>query len=393
MKEDRDPNRVEVKIGNKVFCGWKSVVISMSVEQVARAFAMEVTTDFPGNVDFRGFQTGDLCEVRIGDELVCTGYIESTPVSYDGKKVSVQIQGKSKTIDLVQCCPPSSAYPAPSSEDADLWGGVKGKSVRAVNSTPSPSVPNSWKNLPVAQIIAELASPYGIKVSAPSLGNRVATHTVNPGETVLKSIDRLISKENLILTDDAGGNLVIMEVASSGEPVATLKAGENILFGTAKFDASKRFSQYVVLGQHKGTDDDNGKSSAEDKGMAVDAGVSRYRLTVIKDSGQSSTSISRRRAEFEAKYRAAQFFGVEYAVLGWRDPSGRLWALNSVVCVDDEVLRIRGNCNVAGVEFRLDSSGMTSKLTLLPENGVKAWSSVSDEKQTETASDLWAGVK
>ena len=66
--------------------------------------------------------------------------------------------------------------------------------------------------------------------------------TVSPGETVIKSINRLIDKENLTVTDDADGSLVIMEPTWSGYLAATLKTGENILSGSARFDRSKSFS-------------------------------------------------------------------------------------------------------------------------------------------------------
>ena len=391
-----DDNRVEVRIGGKVFAGWKSVVISMSVEQVARAFAMEVTTDFPSNVDFRTLQSGDLCEVFIGEDRVCTGYIEATPVSYDGKKVRVQIQGKSKTIDLVQCCPPSAAYPAPSSGSSNLWADVKGKDGTAKRRevTPSGGTANSWKDIPVAKIIAELCAPYGIQVYAPTLGSKIATHTVNPGETVIKSINRLIDKENLIVTDDADGNLVIMVPTESGDSVARLKTGENILSGSARFDASKQFSHYVVLGQHSGSDTDFGASSAEDRGEARDSNVHRYRLLVLKDSGQSSTATCLDRANFEQRYRGARIRSIDLIVQGWRNDSGDIWGLNSCCDVLDEVVHMYGKFIVASVEFRLDSSGSKSKLTLIPSGGLlSSERGRNKERQTDASTNLWSDIK
>ena len=71
---------------------------------------------------------------------------------------------------------------------------------------------------------------------------QIAMRTVSPGETVTKSINRLIVKENLTVTDDADGSLVIMEPTWSGYLAATLKTGENILSGSARFDRSKSFS-------------------------------------------------------------------------------------------------------------------------------------------------------
>ena len=86
-------NKVEVRIGGRRFGGWKSVRIETGIEQLSRAFALEVTEKFPGSTDFGFFRNGDLVQVYIGDDLVCTGWISSTPIQYDGKSVKVQIQG------------------------------------------------------------------------------------------------------------------------------------------------------------------------------------------------------------------------------------------------------------------------------------------------------------
>ena len=84
--------------------------------------------------------------------------------------------------------------------------------------------------------------------------------TVSPGETVIKSINRLIDKENLTMTDDADGSLVIMEPTWSGYLAATLKTGENILSGSARFDRSKSFS-------HRGTKENGSKQSETNRGF------------------------------------------------------------------------------------------------------------------------------
>ena len=61
-------NQVEIRVGGKRYGGWKSVLITSSIEQVARAFALEVTENFPGNTDFTALQTGELVQVYIGED-------------------------------------------------------------------------------------------------------------------------------------------------------------------------------------------------------------------------------------------------------------------------------------------------------------------------------------
>ncbi len=384
-------NEVEIRVGGKRYGGWKSVLITSSIDQVARAFALEVTENFPGNTDFKALQTGELVQVFIGEDLVCTGYITSTPISYDGKTITVQVQGKSRTVDLVDCCPPSAAYAAPTAS-SNLWSEVKGKSGKAQASPSTAAKPQTtWKNLPAGRIIEELAKPYGITLTISGESNEVKTHTVNPGETVFESIKRLITKDNLVLTDDEAGNLVLVEPGSAGQATDALELGGNILKASAKFDASARFSRYVALGQHAGTDEDFGRTAAEDKGVAADPEVKRFRLKVLKDSGQASLKTAGERVQFEANFQAAKFRAATYTVQGWRQSDGSLWRPNTTVLVRDQKLFPSGGTMlVVQVKLQLSSAGMTAELGLMPPAGYRRDAAKSDTKQS---SSTWASVK
>lgn len=384
-------NQVEIRVGGKRYGGWKSVLITSSIEQVARAFALEVTENFPGNTAFTALQTGELVQVYIGEDLVCTGYITSTPIRYDGKTITVQVQGKSRTVDLVDCCPPSAAY-APPAASANLWSEVKGKSGKAQASPSTAAKPQtSWKNLPAGRIIEELAKPYGITLTISAESNEVKTHTVNPGETVFDSIKRLITKDNLVLTDDEAGNLVLVEPGGAGQATDALELGGNILKASARFDASARFSHYVALGQHAGTDEDFGRTAAEDKGIAVDPEVKRFRLKVLKDSGQASLKTVGDRAQFEANFQAARFRAVTYTVQGWRQSDGSLWRPNIKVIVRDQTLFPGGlEMLVVQTKLQLSSAGMTAELGLMPPDGYRRDAAKTDTKQT---SSTWTNVK
>nr|DAM24415.1 MAG TPA: 43 kDa tail protein [Caudoviricetes sp.] len=382
-------NLVEIRVGGKRYGGWKSVLITSSIEQVARAFALEVTESFPGNTDFRSLQTGELVQVFIGSDLVCTGYITSTPISYDGKSVNVQVQGKSRTVDLVDCCPPSAAYKAAS--ESTTWTEVKGKSGKKTTTSTGSKPQTSWKNLPAGRIIEELAKPYGITLTASSYGREIKTHTVSPGETVFESIKRLITKDNLVLTDDENGNLVLTEPGLSGVATDRLVLGSNILQAKADFNAATRFSTYVTLGQHSGTDTDFGRTASEDKGVATDAEVSRFRLKVLKDSGQGSNVSALDRAQFEARYQAARFQAGTYTVQGWRQSDGSLWKPNIKVVINDPVTaRFNQEMLIVGARLRLSAAGMTSELDVMPPEGYKRDGAKTDTKQETTP---WQNVK
>ena len=382
-------NTVSVLVNGQRFSGWKSVHIEMSLDQIARAFSLEVTRTFPNKSDYKVLQSGGLVQVLIGDDLVCTGYITATPVKYAGKTITVNVQGKSKTVDLVDCCPPSAAVETASSEG---WAGIKGKSGNEVK---APAAASMWKNIPTSEIIAALAKPYGIAVRDDAgIATKPANHTINPGETVVESINRLITKDNIILTDDENGNLVIAQPGSGGTCSDALVLGQNVLSGEAKFDFSKRYSDYVVLGQHKQSDSDNAKTAASDKGTAQDEDV-RYRLKVIKDKGQSSSGFCLNRADFEMRYAKAQSEKVTYKVQGWRQSSGIIWPLNGKVRIFDSILRRTDfSLVITKVVLDLNAQGMVTTLDCCDEAGI-----TKDDKVKETTGDKkdsaqsWSGVK
>ena len=130
MAETVDINKVRILVDGECYDGWKSARIELSMDQICRAFVLSVTDDFPGNQRFSRLEPGQKVELYIGNDKVCTGYITSTPIKYDAKMVDVQVQGKSRTVDLVDCCSPWAAIAASggtgSSSAKGSWEGVKG---------------------------------------------------------------------------------------------------------------------------------------------------------------------------------------------------------------------------------------------------------------------------
>lgn len=78
------------------------------------------------------------------------------------------------------------------------------------------------------QIISDLCAPYGIRVicEIKDFNSKIVNFTVNPGEKVVDSINRLLTKDNLIVTDNEFGDLVISEVGSNGNSSDSLTVGK-----------------------------------------------------------------------------------------------------------------------------------------------------------------------
>ncbi|MFW0827811.1 phage baseplate assembly protein, partial [Cronobacter dublinensis] len=91
-------NTVFLRVNGREWGGWTSVRISAGVDRAARDFNVEITRQWPGATESTPqIKNGDAVEVRIGDDLVLTGWIEATPVRYDARSLSMAIVGRSKT--------------------------------------------------------------------------------------------------------------------------------------------------------------------------------------------------------------------------------------------------------------------------------------------------------
>lgn len=330
-----DPqDSVTLTVGTLDYGGWKSIEITAGFEQQARSFSLGITWQWPGQTRDVPIRAGDRCEVRIGADRVLTGWVSSTPISYDGKTTRLTVKGESLTIDLVECA--------------------------AINQ------PGQWRQQNLLQIAQALAAPYGVKVrSELGLLKPVAHHCIQPGETVFKSIDRLLVLLLAYSTDDAEGNLVLSAPGSGGEACDALEVGRNVLSASASLSHNQRYSEYRVCGQRKATDDEPASKASQVQARVYDPQV-RKRVLWVNESRQLSEEAAQTRALWESRSRAAQTWAVTYKVQGWRQSNGALWRHNTAVWVYDPVLGLERQMLIAKVTYSLSEQGTVTTLEVAP---------------------------
>src|SRR6202000_2851446 len=87
-----EKNLVTIVVNGTKYGGWKSARIEAGIERQARSFDLEVTHKVPGaQVVQTRIKQGDLAEVYIGPDLICTGYVDAVPIRYDSKGISVGV--------------------------------------------------------------------------------------------------------------------------------------------------------------------------------------------------------------------------------------------------------------------------------------------------------------
>jgi len=404
-------NRVTLEVGSTRYGGWKSVRITPGIERQARDFDLEVTDRWPGQTDIpRRVQPGDPCRVWIGPDLVLTGYVDATPIRFDGHSVSVSVRGRSKTADLVDCSPFQAGVEI--GEQKQDWKDVVPLKAPATKPQPRPAkTAAQWRNVKMEAIAAALAAPYGVRVLAETdTGRVIPEHQVQVGESVFESIDRMMRQRHVLSTDNEFGDLVFIDVGSdTADTPLKVGSGGNVREGETELDYKGVFSEYVVLGQRKGNDADFGAAVAEEDGedtdyepetvlgekaTATDARAKRRRLLVIKQGGMADEGTVQDRAEYERAYRAAKALQTTYTVQGWRQESGALWKPNMLVRVHDAIIGFDTEMVIASLSWILDEQGMRTQITVGPPDGyrTKAGKLKKSKRQAGGGPD-WSDVK
>lgn len=328
---------VEIKVDGKVFGGWLSSRISFGLEQIANSFELSVTDRWVGQDNPYPIRVGSPCQVLADGETVITGYVDDNNPSYDANSYSISIAGRDKTGDLVDCS--------------------------AIHKT------GQWANVSLDKMLRDLCAPFGIKVliDAP-LGDKFRTFSIQEGETAYECIDRACRMRAVMPVSDGLGNLLIVR-AKNGAPLAALIQGVNIIGASGEFSMRERFSQYLIKGQDRGSDDNANtpESHTQISASANDDYIKRYRPMIVLAEDKGVHSTFKQRAEWERNVRRGRSARATVRVNGWRNLSGDLWRANSLVKVNSPYL---GGADVrllivGGTYILDDQQGMVTELSLV----------------------------
>jgi prophage tail gpP-like protein len=331
-------NNIVLKIRENTYEGWTSIRVEKSLLNLAGSFSFAGTDIFPGEPRKWNFSMGDSCVIEIDDQVVMTGYIEDIDITYSENSHNIQISGRSKTADLIDCS----------------W-------IEDVN---------EWKQQNIGTIIAALCEPFDIEIvienSAFSGAVTVLdTFKANEGDIVFDLISKLCKSVAILPIDNGDGKLTLTQ---AGTKLASdsLVLGDNIKTGTLRQSNKDRFSTYVVKGQDS---DDPFKelfSIANPVGTAFDTVVVRNRPMVILLETKGDAGKCQKRAEWERNIRAGNSRFIQYTVQGWTQKNGDVWPLNYLVQTKDDFLGSNTTLLIANLAISLEEgSGSLTEISLI----------------------------
>lgn len=325
---------VQLIVNGSAYGGWKAVRVTRTIEALANSFDMDVSDRWSGQEEDWPILEEDECRVDLDGETVITGYVDRPRLAISAQSRALGYAGRDRAGALEDC-----------SAVLDRW---------------------EFRDSNVYEIARAVAHPFGVAVWVQAglvLPPRIRKLAVSPGDTAGSVIEKAAKMSGVLVVSDGAGGIVITQAgATRAEP---LVQGQNILSASVEYDASTRFRRYVVATQIPGTDNTSADSTRI-RAEAIDEGVRRTeRVTMVLPDTGISTEYARRRADWEARSRAARAEAVSVTVPGWQQTDGTLWPVNAHTFVQAPAIRVNGDMLIATAEHVIDGGGPATTFRLL----------------------------
>lgn len=315
--------------GGQVFTAWEAVNLRASVKDAARSF--RVTAAARGGLAALGalFPTGTPVDVLAGGDLVCRGYVDERRAALSHDVGMVQISGRSKSQDVIDC---SAEHPT-----------------------------GRFENM-TALDIARALDQFGVGFSSNETLTPHPVVQLTPGETVFGLLSRLVNLDGVVMSGLPDGSVEFWKATSPRKHAGGLIEGQTIEYGEGVQSSKNRHSKHKVRGQRA-----HGTAAAdlEVEASADDDAVERYRplITVMQDDVDHGRAVKRARRNRDRA--AGRSLTASIRVPRWRDANGTLWSPGWLIWTESPFLGICQDMLIEAVDFNQSGSeGAGTEATL-----------------------------
>jgi prophage tail gpP-like protein len=333
-------------VGGFTWTGWEEIRVTAGVERVPRGFELVVTEKFPGQAAQIDVQPGQPCVIKLGADIVVTGYIDRYAASIGPDGHAVHIQGRSKAGDIVDCA-------------------------AGILDNTGKNIAGQIMSQPALGAVQLLLKPFGLTASSLSgPGSQIFQLNIIMGETVWELAERICRWSALLIYDGADGNLILSQVGAT-QMASGFAEGVNVQSASVSFSMDERFSLYLAAEMNVNPVLQLGGVDGNVLGVVVDPTMPRFRPRIIvsEQLGAGGQPLALQRANWEFARRIGRSQAVTLTVDTWRDSAGTLWAPNALAPVNLPSLKLTpaGPWAISEVSFVKSSDrGTVAELVMMP---------------------------
>ncbi|WP_145587188.1 phage baseplate assembly protein [Yersinia kristensenii] len=344
MNDERVSDDLTLEVGGRAITGWSKIQVTRSIEKLPSSFELSLMDRYPASEWQQWVNPGDACVVKLGNDAVLTGYIDSWDNKISGTTHEVTAKGRSKCQDLVDC---SAEWP---------------------NSVISQST--------VLQIAQKLAEPYGINVTSDITDMAVVPKfTLNWGETAQAVIEHVTRWAALLYYDQPDGNLYLTRVGQR-KAASGVEQGVNILSANLHTDINQRFIDYtgVALSNNamarrpaSGGNNISALVRTQDTELAQQLPNRHRNKIIIVESTMNSENLVRNSLDWSINRNNGHSKMLSVQVDHWRDRNNQLWETNSLIPITIPSMGLKNELwLLSSVTYLKDANGTVANMTLMP---------------------------
>jgi len=342
MKDD-----IVLKVEGKKFSGWTELEVNQSLDSLSASFAFSYTENYPDQMDVFSFKKGQEAIVEINGYRLVTGHIEEVEKKYTASSHTLQVRGRDKLGDLIDC---------------PWW---------------KEGQPATWSGLTVENLIKKLCEPFGIEVvvdeSAREITSQVkSSFTSKEGDTVADCLARLIKEYAFLPVGYGDGKLTLTTSITDKKCITSIVSGKNVLEGALIESDMERYKYYICKGQGDGDDLIDLESIVAPYGKKEDKGIDRYRPLILIMDSETDIKRCQARSEWEETIRRGKSSYCNYTLSGWLQEDGTPFPLNILYSVSDKINKVENTLLSSSISYKLSqSSGRIFEITLVDKDTYK----------------------
>ncbi len=358
--------RIAIEVAGTVWDEWTAVEIIRDLAELSGSFWLELRDSARSTAAFpfattawtvaQAVKPGMTATVTVDGEPVLIGYVDEVIATAAEGDAWVELIGRDKTADLVDC-------------------------------TAAPTGPSEHNNIDLLAIAQRLAEPFGISVRAEvDVGERFARFVVDAAEPARAAIEKAARQRAVLVTSDGVGGLVLTRGGST-RAAGALQFPGNVIESEGRYAWQERYGDYYVLGQaEKAAQLDRSAAQldaraaprdtpvevatdAEKAGVVItgharDEMIGRYRPIVSVARMQTTAAPAQTTADWMMRTARARAQVLKLTCKDYR-AGGALWRPNQLVFVDDRYQGVYRDMLIAAVAYRWGERGATTRLTLV----------------------------
>lgn len=307
------------------YTNWQSASLTRSIEQPAAKFSFSAPHP-QKNIQIK---TQDEIEISINGNTQAKGKIFKITGTNSAEDASRSYSGRSTIADAI---------------DSSV-----------------PLKPGLYQDVSAKNIIEQLLKPYNITPEFIIQPKGTTELRINPGDAVWQSINKLLTKENLLAFEIKPGILTIDRAPESGA-ITSIEFGTQDILALEDYslDISNRYNTYTVIGEGILG------GALQATGKAVDEHITVGRNLVIQLSGNVDDARCQQVAKYEASVRAARSLTFTYRMPSWFTSQGQLWTPNKRVNIIDEQNQIQGEHLITNVTLNETAQNEWAVLKFAP---------------------------